>query len=68
MEEVAAQQCRKGKGKALEPPECSRCAECGLECKLGPGKSTLCTECHKAKAKCERPGEEKLERKHKQRS
>ena len=33
---------------------------------LRPGKSTSCTECYKAKAKCKQPGEEKLERKHKQ--
>ena len=40
--------------------------ERGLKCELRPGKSTLCIECHKAKAKCERSGEEKSERKHKQ--
>ena len=40
--------------------------ERGLECELGPGKSTSCTECREAKAKCEQPGKEKLERKHKQ--
>ena len=48
-----------------EPPECSRCAEHGLKCELGPGKSTSCTECCKVKAKCERPGEDKPERKRK---
>ena len=37
--------------------------ERGLECKLGPSKSTSCTECHEVKAKCEWPGEEKPERK-----
>ena len=50
----------------LKLPECSWCTECGLECKLGPGKLTLCTKCREAKAKCERPGEEKPERKCKQ--
>ena len=66
MEEVTAQQRGKGKGKASELPECSQCMEHGLKCELGPGKSTLCTECCKAKVKCERPGKEKLERKCKQ--
>ena len=42
---------------------CNWCAECGLKCELRPSKSTLCMECHKVKAKCKRPGEEKLERK-----
>ena len=42
---------------------CNWCAECGLECELGPGKLTLCTECREAKAKCEWPGKEKPERK-----
>ena len=51
--------------KASEAPDCNRCAERGLECELGPGKSTSCTECHEAKAKYERPGEEKPERKRK---
>ena len=60
------QQHRKGKGKASELPEYSPCVERGLECELRPGKLTSCTECCKAKAKCERPGKEKLERKHKQ--
>ena len=59
------QQCSKGKAKASEPPVCNRCAERGLECELGPGKLTSCTECCEAKAKCERPGEEKPERKRK---
>ena len=39
------QQHGKGKGKASELPVCNQCAERGLKCKLGPGKSTLCTEC-----------------------
>ena len=65
-EEVAPQQCRKGKGKASEPPECSQYVEHGLECELRPGKLTLCTECREVKAKCEQPGEEKPERKRKQ--
>ena len=56
----------KGKGKALEPPECSQCMERGLECELGPSKSTSCTECREAKAKCKWPGKEKPERKCKQ--
>ena len=60
------QQCGKGKGKASELLECNWCVEHGLECKLGPGKSILCTECCGAKAKCEWPGEEKPERKCKQ--
>ena len=46
-------------------PDCNRCAERGLKCELGSGKLTLCTECREAKAKCERPGEEKPERKRK---
>ena len=29
----------------MELPECSQCAERGLECKLGPSKSTSCTKC-----------------------
>ena len=66
MEEVAAQQCGKGKSKAEELLVCNQCVECGLECELRPGKSTLCTEYCEVKAKCERPGEEKSERKHKQ--
>ena len=45
---------------------CNRCAEHGLECELGPGKSTSCTECCEVKAKCEWPSEEKPERKRKQ--
>ena len=65
MEEVAAQQRSKGKAKALEPPVCNWCAEHRLECKLGPGKLTLCTKCREAKAKCEQLGEEKPERKRK---
>ena len=52
--------------KAMELSVCNRCVEHGFECKLRPGKLTLCTECHKAKAKCEQPSEEKLERKCKQ--
>ena len=63
MEKVAAQQCGKGKGKASELPECSQCVEHGLECELGPSKSTSCSKCHEVKAKCEWPSEEKLERK-----
>ena len=39
--------------------------EHGLECELGPSKSTSCTECRKAKAKCEWPSEEMSERKRK---
>ena len=57
------QQCSKGKAKVSEPLVCNRCVEHGLECELGPGKSTSCTECREAKAKCKRPGEEKPERK-----
>ena len=60
------QQHGKGKGKVEEPPVCNWCVEHGLECELGPGKSTLCTECREAKAKCEQPSEERPERKHKQ--
>ena len=63
MEEVAAQQRSKGKAKASELPVCNQCAEHGLECKLRPGKSTLCTECREVKAKCKQPGKEKPERK-----
>ena len=65
MEEVAAQQCGKDKAKALEPLVCNRCVEHGLKWELRPGKLTLCTECREAKAKCEWPGEERPERKHK---
>ena len=64
MEEVAVQQCGECKAKASEPPVCNWCTECGLECELGPGKSTLCTECKEAKAKCKWCSEEKLERKY----
>ena len=39
--------------------------ERGLKCELRPSKSTSCTECCEAKAKCEQPGKEKPERKHK---
>ena len=63
MEEVITQQCSKGKAKALELPVYNQCAEHGLECELRPGKSTSCTECYKAKVKCEWPGKEKSERK-----
>ena len=49
--------------KVLELLECNWCVEHGLKCKLGPGKSTLYTECHEAKAKCKQPIEEKPERK-----
>ena len=66
MEEVAAQQLGKGKGKALELPVCNQCTEHGLECELEPGKLTLCIECCEAKAKCEQPSKEKPERNHKQ--
>ena len=59
------QQCSKGKVKTLEPPVCNQCAECGVECELRSSKLTSCMECHEAKAKCEQPGKEKLERKHK---
>ena len=59
------QQRRKGKVKVSEAPDCNRCAERGLECELGPGKLTSCMECCEVKAKCEQPGEEKLERKRK---
>ena len=68
MEEVAVQQCGKGKGKVKEPLVCNQCVECGLECELGPGKLTSCMECQEAKAKCKWPRKEKLERKCKQRS
>ena len=44
---------------------CNQCVEHGLECKLRPSKPTLCTEYHKAKAKCKQPGKEKPERKYK---
>ena len=47
------QQRGKGKAKASELPVCNQCVEHGLECELGPGKSTLCMECHEVKAKCE---------------
>ena len=60
------QQCGKGKGKTSELLVYNWCMEHGLECKLGPGKLTLCMECHKMKVKCEQPGEETLERKCKQ--
>ena len=49
----------------MELPECNWCEERGLKCELRPSKSTLCTECHEAKAKCEQPSKEKPERKHK---
>ena len=49
----------------MESLDCQQCQDHGLECKLGPGKSTSCEECREAKAKCERPGEEKLEQKRK---
>ena len=52
--------------KASEPLECSQCAEHGLECELRPSKSTSCTKCCEAKAKCEWPSKEKPERKRKQ--
>ena len=65
MEEVAAQQCSKGKAKASELLECSWCMEHGLKCELRPGKSTSCTECREAKAKCEQLGKEKPEWKQK---
>ena len=65
MEEVAAQQHGKGKVKVSESPDCQWCVEHGLECELGPGKLTLCMECREVKAKCERPSEEKPERKRK---
>ena len=45
---------------------CNQCVEYRLECKLGPSKLTLYTKCCEVKAKCEQPGEEKPERKHKQ--
>ena len=57
------QQRGKGKRKASELPECNRCMERGLKCKLRPGKLTSCTKCCKAKTKCKQPGEEKPERK-----
>ena len=60
------QQHGKGKGKASESLVCNQCMECGLECKLGPGKLTSCIECCKVKAKCKWLSEEKLERKCKQ--
>ena len=44
---------------------CNQCVECGLECELGPSKSTSCMECHKVKVKCEQPSKEKPERKRK---
>ena len=49
--------------KVSEAPDCQQCQDRGLECKLRPGKSTLCEECHKANAKCGCPGDEKPERK-----
>jgi len=56
-EEVRAEQSTaKGKGRAL--PECTRCTDRGLECELGPGKSTSCVACREGKLKCERPGME----------
>ena len=57
------QQRGKGKGKAEELPVCNQCVKHGLEYKLRPGKSILCTECCKEKAKCKWLGEEKLKRK-----
>ena len=59
------QQHSKGKVKASEPLVCNQCVEHGLECKLRPGKSTLCTKCHEVKVKCKQPDEEKPERMHK---
>ena len=59
------QQRRKGKGEVEELLVCNQCTERRLECELGPSKSTSCMECCKAKAKCERPGKEKPERKRK---
>lgn len=47
--------------------KCMRCTDRGLECELGPGKSTSCVGCIEAKSKCERPGEEKTERRRKRR-
>jgi len=56
-EEVRAEQSTaKEKGKALS--ECTRCMDHGLECELGPGKSTSCVACQEAKLKCEQPGME----------
>ena len=51
--------------KVSESPDCQWCQDHGLECKLGPGKSTSCEECREAKVKCEHPGDEKLEQKRK---
>ena len=62
------QQHGKSKGKVSELLVCNWCAEHGLECELGLGKLTLCTECQEVKAKYEWSSEEKLERKHRQRS
>ena len=62
------QQRGKGKVKASEAPEapdCQRCQDHGLKCKLGRSKSTSCEECHEAKVKCKCPGDEKPERKQK---
>ena len=66
MEEVTAQQCSKGKKRVLELLECKKCQDHGLECKLGPGKSTSCKECHEVKAKYKCSRDEKLEWKWKQ--
>ena len=60
------QQHGKGKAKALEPLECNWCIECGLKCKLRPGKLISYMKCCKAKAKCEQLSKEKLEMKCKQ--
>ena len=48
--------------KALELLVCNQCVECRLECELGLGKSTSCTECCKVKVKCKWPSKEKPER------
>ena len=45
--------------------DCQQCQDCGLKCKLRPGKSTSCKECGETKAKCERPRDEKPEWKQK---
>ena len=66
MEEVAAQQHGKGKAKASESLDCQQCQDHGLECKLGPDKSTSCEECREAKVKSKHPGEVKPEQKWKQ--
>ena len=47
----------------LELLDCQWRQDRRLECKLGPGKSTLCEECHEVKVKCEHPRDEKLEQK-----